>query len=264
VDIQDTQVIQATLGIRDTRVIQRCHGARHRRREVGGELMPSLFLQHPSEPRSHLCQNAFVILCNAHDTSSSFLDTFKTVRRNRTARGTPTDEEQDLLRAMLLFASGGLDSLVKQLVRDALPTLLKVNLGATLVFKTFVERRLRSGKEIDHRLLADVFADQQPRERLVELLVEELCSKSLQSREELLRVGAFFDIPSPKIVDDPQKLIDIFRARNQIAHEMDVDFTQSNRSRRPRARKTIVNYTNEIFKVANAFLVGVDSRLPSD
>jgi hypothetical protein len=174
----------------------------------------------------------------------------------------PTDEEQDLLRAMLLFASSGLDSLVKQLIRDALPTILETSPAATKMFKTFIERRLRSGENIDHRLLADVIGDREPRARLVQLLVDELTSRSLQSTEELLKAGASFDIPSDEIARDPRRLTDIFRARNQIAHEMDVDFTRPNRSRRPRARQGMVTYTNEIFRVANAFLTGVDSRIP--
>ena len=180
---------------------------------------------------------------------------------NRKAKGMPTDEEQDLLRAMLLFASAGLDSLAKQLVRDALPTVLEKSPGATKMFKTFVERRLKSGDGIDHRLLADVIGDQKPRTRLVELLIDELTSRSLQSTEELLRVGSYFDIPSNQITDDAGRLTEIFRARNQIAHEMDVDFTQLNRSRRPRANQMMTDYTNEIFGVANSFLSGVDSRL---
>lgn len=224
--------------------------------------MPSRFRHFPNEPRSTLCQGAYVILCNAHDAASSFLAAFETVRANRNARGMPTDEEQNLLRAMLLFASAGLDSLAKQLIRDALPTVLESNDGAAKMFKTFVERRLRDKDELDHRLLADVIADRQPRARLVSLLVDDLTSRSLQSTEELLKAGAAFDIASNEVTNDPRRLADIFRARNQIAHEMDVDFTRPNRSRRPRARGVMVGHTNEIFRVAGALLVGVDLRIP--
>lgn len=225
--------------------------------------MPSLFHHFPDEPRSALCQSGYVILCNAHDAASSFLEIFGAVRANRNARGMPTDEEQDLLRAMLLFASAGLDSLAKQLIRDALPAVLELNEPAAKMFKTFVERRLKSGDEIDHRLLADVIGDREPRARLVALLVDDLTSRSLQSTEEILKTAAAFDIPSNRITNDPRRLTDIFRARNQIAHEMDVDFTRPNRSRRPRAREIMVGYTNEIFAVARAFLVGVDEKIPA-
>jgi NADH dehydrogenase FAD-containing subunit len=60
----------------------------------------------------------------------------------REAKGTPTDEKQDLLRAMLIFATAGLDSMVKQLITDALPSVIEIDLGATAMFKKYVERRL--------------------------------------------------------------------------------------------------------------------------
>lgn len=76
----------------------------------------SRFSHYPERPRSGDCSNAYTILCNSHDTASSFLETFEAVRSARNARGAPTDEEQDLLRACVVFAGAGLDSMVKQLV----------------------------------------------------------------------------------------------------------------------------------------------------
>jgi len=224
--------------------------------------MPSLFHHFPEQPNSSECQSGYIILSNAHDAASSFLEAFTSVRASRHARGMPTDEEQDLLRAMLLFASAGLDSLVKQLVRDALPTILESNEQAADMFKIFVERRLRSGDDVNHKLLADVIGDREPRARLVSLQVSELTSSSLQSTDELLKAGAAFDIRSQEITNDPRRLTEIFRVRNQIVHEMDVDFTQPNRSRRPRPRGLMEGYTNGVFRVANNFLVGVNAKIP--
>jgi hypothetical protein len=51
--------------------------------------------------------------------------------------------------------------------------------------------------------------------------------------------------------------------RNQMAHEMDVELSQPNRTRRARAKQDLVNDTNEVFRVANVFLVEVESRLRS-
>jgi hypothetical protein len=223
--------------------------------------MTSQFHYFPHVPTSSLCQNAYVILCNAHDAASSFLEAFQDVRKARRAKGMPTDEEQDLLRAMLLFASAGLDSLVKQLIRDALPAVLESNEAAAEMFKIFVERRLRTGEDINLKLLAQVIGDRNPRKQLIALQVKELTSTSLQSTEELLKAGAAFDIPSNELTTDLRRLTDVFRVRNQIAHEMDVDFTQPNRSRRPRARTLMEGHTNQIFRVANAFLLGVDGRV---
>ncbi|MGH8524924.1 MAG: hypothetical protein ACREXY_12125, partial [Gammaproteobacteria bacterium] len=171
--------------------------------------------------------------------------------------------EQDLLRAMLSFASAGLDSMAKQLIRDALPAVLASNEAAPQMFKAFIERRLKIGEGIDHRLLADVLGDRQPRSRLIQVLVDDLTSRSLQSTEEILRAAAAFDIKSSAVAADPRRLTEVFRVRNQIAHEMDVDFTRQNRSRRPRARDVMVGHTNQVFGVAAAFLANVDLKLPA-
>lgn len=60
---------------------------------------------------------------------------------------TPTDEEQDILRAMLIFSSAGLDSMVKQLIRDALPEIIRKSEGAFEMFKTHIERKMKRGDQ---------------------------------------------------------------------------------------------------------------------
>lgn len=221
----------------------------------------TLFEHFPTKSKSPLCEDAEFILRGAHDAASSFLDTFEKVRKTRNAKGTPTDEEQDLLRAMLLFATAGLDSMVKQLIRDALPTVIERDVGAVEMFKQYVERRLEKNEKLDRKFLADVIADANPRKRMIDQLVWDLTSESLQSADQLFKSAAFFNIPSPDLSKDPKGLKTIFEARNQISHEMDVDFEQSNRSRRPRARSTMTAFTNDIFKVAQAYLERVDGKV---
>ena len=225
--------------------------------------MASLFQHYPERPANRLCDSAYLILCNAHDASSSFLDIFQTTREARRARGTPTDEEQDLLRAMLAFAGAGLDSMVKQLIADALPSVVDAQKGAAESFSSFVEKRLNRGGELDHKLISEVLCDSSPRKRLVGELTRELTSGSLQSTDALLRAGSFFDIPSRNLCQDPQALTEVFRARNQMIHEMDVDFGQTNRNRRPRRKQAMVDSTNRIFSVGRNFLVVVAARLPA-
>lgn len=220
--------------------------------------MSSLFKHYPSEPNCRQCGNAFTLLGNAHDTSGSFLEVFNTTRKGRNARGAATDKDQDLLRAMLTFACAGLDSLVKQLIKDALPDVINCNEAAELTFRTDIERRIRRGEEIDHKLLADVLTRQKPRDRLIEILVSDLTSQSLQSKDQLLRVGSFFDIQSNSITNDPNRLAGIFTARNQIVHEMDIS-TDGNR--RSRTKQDMIAAANEIFRVSKVFLEEVDYKL---
>lgn len=221
----------------------------------------SRFSHYPDQPQSGECSNAYTILCNAHDASSSFLDTFEAVRSARNRRGAPTDEEQDLLRACLVFASAGLDSMSKQLVRDALPAVLDRHDGAHAMLKQHVQRHiLREMTDESLSVLADVLVDPQPRKRLIGRMVFDLTAGSLQSSEEVMRVGSYFDVPSHELVADPRELQKIFNVRNQIVHEMDVDYGQVNRNRRPRTKASMTSYTNEIFAVAYRFLAQVDKR----
>jgi hypothetical protein len=216
----------------------------------------------PPLPKRDACQDAHVILCNAHDAVRSFLDTFEAVRKTRNAKGMPTDEEQDLLRAMVLFAGAGLDSMAKQLIRDALPAIIERDEGATVQFKDYIERRLRDVEGSSRRFLADILGDRNPRELLFSRLVRDLTSDSLQSAEQLLKVAAYFNIPSERISKNLGLLKEIFSVRNQIGHEMDIDFSQANRSRRPRAKEKMVKFATELLAIAATFLAEVDSKLP--
>jgi len=71
----------------------------------------------PGEPR---CERAHKVICSAYASASSFAHIYK----DRVS-GEPTDEDEDLLRAMLLFAGSGLDAMVKQLIADALPGVIE-------------------------------------------------------------------------------------------------------------------------------------------
>ena len=219
----------------------------------------SHFPQPPKRPSSDNCQNTYIILCNAHSTSNSFCDAFSQIRQGK--KGTLTDNEQDLLRAMLIFASSGLDTLVKQLVKDALPHILDIDPTANDIFRTtFVERKIKSGREIDGNLLANVLTDEHPRRQLIKLLIDDLTSRSLQSTEELNRATSYFNIPSKEIIRNTKLLTEIFQVRNQVVHEMDIDLSQSNRNRRPRKKQKMIEYTREIFHISKTFLYGVDKR----
>ncbi len=227
--------------------------------------MPTIFNHYPDRPTCAVCETSYLILCNSHDTASSFLETFNQLRVSRNAKGIPTDEEQDLLRAMLIFACSGLDSMVKQLTLDALPEVIDKDLGANDMFKTYVERRIKKDESFDSHLLAEVLCDDKPRIKLINILINDITSQSLQSREQLFRVGAYFNIPSTDLSNDlskkPPLLDQIFLARNQIAHEMDIDFSQANRSRRPRKKQTMVDYTNEILRIGESFLSIVNGKI---
>lgn len=162
---------------------------------------------------------------------------------------------------MLVFAGAGLDSMIKQLVRDALPLTIDRAKGAEENLKVFISKRLARQDTLDPRFLSSVLASRDPRDVLVSALVDDLVSQSLQSKDQVLRVASYFDIPSAVLATDLRLLERIFRARNEIVHEMDVDFAQTNRNRRPRRKTEMIRYTTEILRLANAFLIEVDHGL---
>jgi hypothetical protein len=175
----------------------------------------------------------------------------------------PEDSEvqQDLLRATLLLATAGVDAMVKQLIHDALPLVITYSEGARAKLVDFVDRRLRQDDQSGMKLIAAALASDGPRATIVDALSRELRSSSLQSVEELSKAVAFFDIPTTDVIPDVPALGEVFKARNKIAHEMDVDFEQAEGHRVPRDRDTVVTYVNRVFETANAILAAVDQRL---
>jgi hypothetical protein len=168
------------------------------------------------------------------------------VQSQKSKAEAPTHGEQDLLRAMLLFACSGLDAVVKQLIEDALGTVLDHDLGAQQQFKTFVERRLKKASAADDReralnppaspdmsFLAELLVSFDPRSKLIDALTEALRSDSLQSRDQLLRVAAHFALTKDDVMADDKATREAFDARNQITHEMDIDLP-SGKDRRER------------------------------
>ena len=215
----------------------------------------------PGKPTKPALLNAYTILSRACESAQSFFDAFGKVRQARNAKGTPTDHEQDLLRAALIFAAAGLDSMVKQLVRDTLRTVLSREKGAKLQFADYVQTRLRRKDPIDLKYLAETLVSDKPFEHLSGELLRELTSSSLQSKDQLLSVAAYFAIPADEISAKPTELKEVFDVRNQIAHEMDIQFRQANRSRRSRTFDDMTRYTSIVLTAAVSFYVAVEKRL---
>lgn len=215
----------------------------------------------PKSPKNSELQNSYFILQYSINTSSSFLDIFNETRTRRHARGTPTDEEQDLLRAMLLFSSSGLDSMVKQMITDCLSKIIANYDGALAVFQSFVERKLRKEETMNHKYFAEIIITEDPKQFLIKELIYHLKSDSIQSSDQLLKVFSFFDIPSSDITKDIQMLRSIFNVRNQIAHEMDIDFNQPNRNRIPRRKDKMIEYSKFLLSLSSHILMLIDKKL---
>ena len=222
--------------------------------------MANNFPKLPEKPTIHCLRDAWLALQRAHQSADSFIDSFDKLRTYRAAQGTPTDHEQDLLRAALVFAAAGLDAMVKQLIRDVLPIIQRDDEGARLQFADFVRGRVARESAIDYKYLANALIANDPREHLQKDLVRELTSSSLQSIDQLLRAASYFAVQGPEISTDLNALKQAFHVRNEIAHEMDIAFTASNRSRRSRSKSLILGHTRAILGAASQFFIAVQTK----
>lgn len=213
---------------------------------------------------------ASLILRYAHDTCNSLLSTFLQTLKDRaktraTAKGAPTDEQMDLLRGMLVFAGAGLDSMLKQLIRDAVPALAGSDPAIQKGLETFAARRLRrkgaeESAEIDTKFLASVIASASPKDRILEAYVDDLTGGSLQSAGALYTASAALGLDS-SVFAGFGTLAQAFEVRNQIVHELDINFEHPKRNRQTRALDPMVDMTNDVLGAAQIVLQLTVERL---
>jgi hypothetical protein len=208
-----------------------------------------------------------LILSYAHDSAEALLDAFRRVRIARGATvGTSTDEEQDLLRAMLVLSAAGLDSSLKQLIRDSLPNLIACTPSVRDGLETFVARQLRGDAERSaggsgNRFLARMLVSQSLRDQIIEEYIVYLTGTSLQSADELMRATTALGLQPEKAGVVPAELRPIFDARNKIIHELDVNFEHPNRNRESRAQPKMTKMANKLLEVGERILNGVEQLL---
>src|SRR5690242_2085324 len=99
-------------------------------------------------PPPEATAKARLIFEHAQASHDAFGKAFEILKRERGGkRGMTTDEEQDILRASVVFAAAGLDAVAKQLIRDAVPVLLDSDPKVLEGLETFVSRRIRGEDE---------------------------------------------------------------------------------------------------------------------
>jgi hypothetical protein len=215
------------------------------------------------------CGNAVLIASTAHAACDALLVAYELVRLQRgRPRGMTTDNEQDLLRSMLVMAAAGLDATVKQLIEDTLPSLIAKDSKSQNSFEKFVLRRLSVDSEpgvpaINNRLLASVLVSGNPQTRLIQEYVLHLTAGSLQSTDSLFEVAAALGADPSAIGLLPGDLRPIFDTRNKIIHELDINLRAHKRTRNLRSQTNMIKATERLFKLANDLVKSVDDRLTS-
>ncbi|MBI5466608.1 MAG: hypothetical protein HY975_00120 [Candidatus Kerfeldbacteria bacterium] len=192
------------------------------------------------------------------------MNNFYNLYKNRRAGtfGPSTHIQQDIYRAMLVFACAGLDVFIKKLVHDKLPQLLAYDKNVEERFADFVGRDLRDDKIVSiQRLLALALVNPNPRAPLLERYLREIAGGSLQSVGAVENVIKASCLESEKIITTQNRkpLQEAFGVRNEIIHEMDINVennaprSRRYRTRRQRSQNTVERHTKAIVGLAITF-----------
>jgi hypothetical protein len=211
------------------------------------------------------CKTAALIYKHSVESANALWAAYDLARVNRgKPRGITTDQEQDILRAMLIAAASGLDASLKQLIRDCLPLLLAKD-QVHQAFEKFVQRHLQGGEldvsAVSAKVLARILASADPQKQLVEQYVYELTGDSLQSTDQLMKVCAALGVEAKPILGDLKTLKSIFAARNEMIHELDMNLSSPNRKRRVRGQSDMQGYVERLLAISAAIVQDVDGRI---
>lgn len=212
-------------------------------------------------------QDARTILEYAHTSASAILKAYGLAKDQRGApRGMTTDEEQDLLRAMLVMAAAGLDGMLKQLIRDSMPTLAALDGDVRTNLQKFITRQIRGEPETPDltpgaKFLGKILAASSHHVQVIEEWIGYLTAGSLQSPRELFKISEAFSLNPKTIPLNREMLKEIFEIRNNIIHELDIDLSGDRRKRNLRRQTDMIRYANDLFTVGSGFLVQVSSKL---
>jgi len=218
-----------------------------------------------TKPKTVQCEKSAVILERTHDSVNALFRAYDLARAQRgKPRGISTDDEQDLLRAMLVLAAAGLDSMVKQLIRDAMPSLAAADSSVSQRLEGFVAKSLGGEPStpravVGSAFLARVLASSSHGEAVIDLYIDHLTGGSLQSSGELQRTAKALALTRTKI--DQGVLKPIFEIRNKIIHELDIHLEGDRRKRHHRGLEDMKRISKILLELAEAILQEVDDKL---
>lgn len=232
----------------------------------------------PVEKETNIFYDEYNIISKTIDSVNSFNAIYIAGRSG--AKGPSTHYQQDLYRAMLIFACAGLDVFVKQLVKNKLSQLIEVDKIAEEKFKEYVKRGLKKDDKAILNTVALALIDQTPRNIFLDDYIASKTSDSLQSLEELKGISEASGLSTDNIFNKEKcaLLKDAFKARNQIIHEMDINIeasglgTTAYRTRRQRVATKMEKYIRSILNLSEQILsaykkkffeyrIGVDKKV---
>lgn len=215
--------------------------------------------------RNTILHKSFLILQQTHDSAQHFLKAFDAIRKKRPGgkKGGTTDEEQDLLRAMLVTVATGLDAMIKQIIKDCLMDLSKSEELVIKALVDFTEKKLKNSNsgEIGNKFLARVLVSDSQKNEIISECINEWASGSLQSASQLLSAMNMLGLTQEDIKLELQRLKLIFDIRNKIIHELDINFNAPKRKRNVRSRPRMIKETNFLLEISENVLDSIKRKL---
>ncbi|MFB7884972.1 hypothetical protein [Microbacterium sp. NPDC056057] len=163
-------------------------------------------------------------LKGAHDSIDGLFGTLHALRDAKVKAGVSIAKlshgEVDILRSALVFAGAGLDAVLKQLTRDALPSLLVTHSAAKGALRGYSGRLTTEQPAKAKSILMSPDASK----ALRDAYIADLTKGSLQGHGELISLRRALGLPDAGPLADAvlDGFSDFFIARNQVAHELDL------------------------------------------
>lgn len=205
----------------------------------------------PAFPRMQCpeVRTALKYLKATHESITQLLETVDVLQRNRglNGRGRPSTAQQDVMRAALALTTSGMESSMKQLVRDATPSLLERRPSNRAAYENFLREQLRSNGSSFSLERSVTSGD--PTSDLVKFFVTERTSGSILSTKDLRRI-VFDTLCISKRSVGEARLADLeplLKARNHVVHDLDLlprESKGNGLNRRSHRRSTVVDYVN--------------------
>jgi len=225
-------------------------------------VLPKVTKAHPSTERSQR------FLISAHEAADEVLATLEVLRQRRKAkggdiRGRLAINEEDQLRAAIVFTGAGLDATLKRLIRDTLPNLLLFDEQAQEKFEEFTAEKIGTAETVDPKAVARYLAAADPRERLIDDYVYKLTGSSLQSAQEVSKVAGALGIDDKELRKAIPSLKPLFVARNEISHELDLQSLEKpgDRTRRSRPMDGTKKICDAGFRIGQQIVNAVNEKL---
>lgn len=179
-------------------------------------------------------------LASAFDSVAAMFDNMESLRQmrkslGRNIQGRLPGNEEDLLRAAILFSGAGMDSALKRLIVDALPDLLDVTPVAHEKLELFLVSRMKADSAASS--LARYLLAPSSRSKVIGDYIWALTGESLQSVEQVAKAAGALGLNDRDLRQEIAGLRALFTARNKISHELDLQRTQKQGDRSRVSRK---------------------------